>query len=178
MTWRETLGEEGATSIYCSGTSAPTPVANIGKAIIALGVVLLVFIARIVGTDAFPPWIMPLMVIAFGAAIVAWRGAGGPSVLTITITPTEARFTRGSWRNPLVVLRANIADVLAGVTDKPFNISTSSPLTGPRTYSGSELQARVAVIERDGAAHVVACFGEERCARYFAERVLTLLGAR
>jgi hypothetical protein len=176
MIWRETLADGGVTNIYCSGAAPATPLANLGKAFIVVGVALAFIIGSTFGTKAAGPWSMPLSVLAIGVALAFIRRPGGPSTLSIAAGPGELRFSRGFWLNPLRLAPANVRDVLVGTSEMPFDMTTSGPLGGTRRYSGSERFVRVVLVEGSGATHVVACFAEEPCARFFARRVMTLVG--
>jgi len=165
MEWRETIDASGGTNIYCSGDAPPTPVANTGKAVVVLGVVLGMLFMR-VGV----PWFMPASVIAAGVAMMLARRAGGPATLMITIGPTEVRFSRG-WLGPLVFPRENVRDVVVARSRQQFIMSTSS--FGQMHNDAGDDFFRVLVLDRN-AGRVVACFANDRQAQFFAARVRTV----
>ena len=172
MTWRETSDDGGVRTIHCSAIRPATPIASVGIAFGALGLASGVFLARLVGFDAVEEWIvMPVLLLLVGAVLVVVGQPGGPSRLTITVGPSELRLTSGRFRKPLSIAPASVEAFQAVVA-----ASVSLRIGVRRTASNvSNHFARVVLYERAGVPRVVACFADERCAEFFANRMTTLL---
>lgn len=174
MIWRETSPKIGVTHVFFSGTDAPKLLVGIAWGLVALGVgyelLFHVVLSRarmtgsVLGEQAFL-----LLMIAVGAALAyKWR-LGGPSSSSLEVGSGGLRFSRGFWRNPLVVPIAEVREL--GVADHEQTYSTARCDANWETARW----VQVVVVTTRGTRHVVACFGESACAVFYARRVLEML---
>ena len=180
MTWRETHPAIGTTSIQFSGTEPPKALVGVAWALIVLGVGYELFL-NVLFPDApvrgskLAMQLFPLVLIALGTALAyKWR-IGGPSSSVIEIAPAGLRFSRGFWLNPLVVPPAQVREM--GVADhaQNYKVERYDAWGVPEGYSETARWFQVVLVTSAGERHVVACFGENACAVFYARRVLELL---
>ncbi len=180
MTWRETLTETAATSVYFSGTEPPKGLVRVAWGLVLLGISYEVLFnvgggevqGSIVAMEA-----APILVAAIGGALAyKWR-LGGPSSAMIEIGRSGARFSRGFWRNPLVLPLGDVRELVVSDHQQDYQVARGDGYGYVvASYSDTARWARVTLITRSGGRHVVACFGEHACAAFHAGRVMTLLG--
>lgn len=183
MIWRETHPTFDTLSVHFSGTEPPKTLSWLARGLVVLGVGY-EFLFNVLAANGpvegsvFAMQATPIVLLAVGLALAyKWR-LGGPSSSIIEISPAGVRFSRGFWKNALVLAPAQIREL--GVSDHRQNyevVRYDSWGNPDASYWESARWFHVVLVTVTGERRIVACFGERACAVFYARRLSNLVHA-